>query len=102
MNSPAGLLVYLGVSAAIAFPGILAFSYLVPTTARVGIMSAGIIVEAVSRRYPGLGFRQGYRWRDIELRGGRLMLPRIRPRAPRSLRLTAPQLARIAPRIGPG
>ncbi len=97
----AGFLVYFGIAGAISIPGILAYSFLVPTTARLGITTDGVIVEAVSAKYR-YGFRQGYRWGDLQLRDGLLLLPRIRPRAPRSLRLTATQLARIAPRIRPG
>jgi hypothetical protein len=97
-----GLAFYLGVTGAIAFPGIFAYSFLVPTTARLGIMSDGIIVEAASVRLRNYGFRQGCRWGDLRLLGNRLVLPRIHPRAPRSVRLTAHQLTLIAPRVPPG
>ncbi len=97
-----GLLVYFGIAGAIGIPGIFAYSFLMPSTARLGIMVDGVIIEATSSKYPHLGFRQGYRWAEVRLKGRSLiLLPKVRPRAPRSLRLTAAQLERLAPRLVP-
>lgn len=87
--------VALGISAT------LAHALLMPTTATLALMSDGRIVEVGRPRY---AFRWGYPWTDIRLEGGRLMLPPIRRPSPESLRMTANQLARIAPgslRVGP-
>jgi hypothetical protein len=45
----------------LGFPGIFAYTYLVPKTARLGIMSNGLILEALSVRFRDCGFCQGYR-----------------------------------------
>jgi hypothetical protein len=93
-----GLPLYFGIAAAIGVPGIVAYMFLMPSTARLGIMPDGVIVEAATRYLP-YGLRQGYRWGDLRLDGSSLILPRISQRTPRSLRLTALQVARIAPRM---
>jgi hypothetical protein len=64
-------------------------------------MPEGIIVEVMFARYPHLGFRQAYRWTDVQLRGRVLRLPKVSPRTPRWLRLSASQFDRIAPRVPP-
>jgi len=94
------LFLSLGISAAIGLPGAFCYAILIPSTARLGIMADGVIVEAASR-YPQYGFRQGYRWGDLQLRGRSLILPPIRPRAPRSLHLTGAQLEQVARQISP-
>ena len=94
-----GLAVYFGVAGTIALPGIFAYSFLTPSTARLGILPDGVIIEVGSPKYPQAGFRQGYRWADLRLRGRLLILPPLRPRTPRWVRLSAAQFARIAPRM---
>src|SRR5579863_229333 len=84
-QSASAILVALAVSAAIGLPGGLTYAILMPSTARLGIMPDGIIVDATSSKSPHFGFRQGYRWADLQLRGRSLVLPNIRQRAPRFL-----------------
>jgi hypothetical protein len=97
--SETGSVIYVLVSGGILFPGVFAYSRFMPTTARLGIMPEGVIVEAGFPNFPGSVFRQGYRWGELELEGRCLLLPQIRSRAPRMLRLSAAQLDRLGPRI---
>jgi hypothetical protein len=97
-----GLPLYVAIAALIGVPSIVAYMFLMPSTARLGIMDDGLILEAGSSKAPRSGVRQGYRWSDLRLDGARLVLPRVRPSMVSSFRLTAAQFERIAPHFGPG
>lgn len=90
-----GLLVYVGVASPIVIFGLVAYPYLMPSTARLGVMSEGIIVEAGSPKYPWSGFQQAYRWGDAKLQGNLLTLPWVRSKIPRSIRLRRAQADRV-------
>lgn len=87
---------------AIGLPALYLYFRFVPTLATIGIMNEGLIVDFGRPSAGPTGFRQGYRWEELRWRGRRLLLPVIRPAAPRSLRLTALQHDRVGRRIAPG
>jgi hypothetical protein len=91
-------LILIAAMAVCLVPATLAYWFMAPTAASLGIMSDGLIVKAGSGQ---LGFCQGYRWADLRLRGRYLILPRIPPTVLIPLRLTATQFARVASRIVP-
>ncbi|MCI4357037.1 MAG: hypothetical protein L3K18_07855 [Thermoplasmata archaeon] len=86
----------------VGLPAMLAYLRVVPTIASVGIMDEGLIVDFGRPSSAMPGFRQGYRWAELRRRGRRVLLPEVRPTAPKSLRLGGVQFERLRSKIALG
>lgn len=88
-------ILYAVIGTAIVIPAVLGYCFLTPSPANLGVLGDGLIVEIGSPTASRFAFRQGYRWSELRLSGRTLVLSRKNSTAPRSLRLTAFQAARL-------
>lgn len=86
----------LGAVVAGTLPVVIAYLWLTPTPAALGLWDDGLVVQLTSARVPSLGFRQAYRWRELRLDRTGLHLPKRGRRSVRTLRPTRAQRAALA------